>query len=465
MELIPGAMLTDNLRLERELGHGAMGAVWIATNVALGSRVAVKVMKAHGSEEYLRRFQREARGLAQIDSPHVVRIFDLGVKDHEPFIVMELLEGEDLRERIERTGPLPLPEVSLVTRHLCRALAAAHERNIVHRDIKPANLFLTSAAGETFVKVLDFGVAKFLGPDLGMTSTGAFMGTPYYASPEQLVDPKKIDHRSDLWSVAVVAYAALTGQLPFVAETIGALSIAIHKGEYEPPCAVRPELPPAVDGWMRRALSLDPDHRFPDAMALSSALDEALAGRQVVDAALPQTVAMPQQVSVQAMPGATVPGAPLAQSTLSPTSAPAETQTSMAPTQRMRRRSPWPMVLGIFGALAVVAGGGYLVLGSSLDGAKTGATGPANTSAPEPAPSDEPSTTPTGERMAPAPEPPAPTASPEPSETAPPEQSSTPAAQPPTWRPPPSPPPQPPPPPSPPPQPTSNNPFPKGSRH
>ncbi|MCA9625562.1 MAG: serine/threonine protein kinase, partial [Myxococcales bacterium] len=201
MALQPGAMLTPTLRLDRELGHGAMGEVWIATNLALGSQVAVKVLRDSGMSggESQARFQQEARGLAQLDSPHVVRIYDFGVTaDDEPFIVMELLKGRDLRSHIEAVGALPLAATESIVVQVCRALSAAHARRIVHRDIKPANIFLTDAAGSVFVKVLDFGVAKFLGADLGMTTTGAIVGTPYYASPEQLLAPKDLDHRTDL---------------------------------------------------------------------------------------------------------------------------------------------------------------------------------------------------------------------------------------------------------------------------
>jgi serine/threonine-protein kinase len=147
---------------------------------------------------------------------------------------------------------------------------------------------------DTFVKVLDFGVAKFMGPELGMTTTGALMGTPYYASPEQLIDPKSIDHRADLWSVAVVTYACLTAKLPFTAETLGALTIKIHKSSFERPSRLRAELPAAVDIWMNRALSTDRARRFATALELAESLTEALKGpRAAPGRALPQaTVVM-----------------------------------------------------------------------------------------------------------------------------------------------------------------------------
>ncbi|MEM9695996.1 MAG: serine/threonine-protein kinase, partial [Myxococcota bacterium] len=275
MSLSAGTLLTPTLRLEYEIGKGAMGEVWAAENLALGSRVAVKLMHGAESEESLRRFEAEAKGVARINSPHVVQVFDFGRFEQEPYIVMELLEGVDLRAHIEEAGPMELHEIDLVIRQTCNALSVAHEAGIIHRDIKPANLFLARSGSDLFVKVLDFGIAKFSGINLGMTSTGVMMGTPYYASPEQLVNPKSIDHRSDLWSVAVVTYACLTGKLPFIADTLGGLSIAIHKGDFTPPSSHR-KLAPAIDAWMRRGLAREATDRFSTAHELASSLHQAL---------------------------------------------------------------------------------------------------------------------------------------------------------------------------------------------
>jgi eukaryotic-like serine/threonine-protein kinase len=178
-----GSLITDNIRLERELGHGAMGTVWVADQLSLGSQVAVKIMKPVGpvEAEARARFAQEARGVAGIDSPHVVRILDYGVSgEGSPFIVMELLRGSDLGKYIDDNGPLDLATTVDVVSQLCRALEAAHAREIVHRDIKPANVFLTDSGGKPFVKLLDFGVAKRLNDvAMSMTATGALMGTPY----------------------------------------------------------------------------------------------------------------------------------------------------------------------------------------------------------------------------------------------------------------------------------------------
>ncbi len=277
MTLAAGAMLTENLVLESLLGRGGMGEVWRAKNLALQNMVAVKVLHAGGGRDnaYLRqRFEQEARGVAQLDHPHIVKVFDYGLSpDGEPFIVMELLRGEDLGARIERLGPLGLAETAKVLGQACKALARAHELGVVHRDIKPANLFLEDHDGEPFVKVLDFGVAKFTHDGaMEMTATGAVMGTPSYMSPEQLLDPKRIDHRSDLWGIAAVAYAALTATVPFQGETIAALGLAVYKGVFAPPTQRLPTLPPAVDAWMAKGLAVDPGERFQSARELGESL-------------------------------------------------------------------------------------------------------------------------------------------------------------------------------------------------
>ncbi|WP_437629536.1 protein kinase domain-containing protein [Sorangium sp. So ce854] len=281
----PGQQVTSTLRLSRQLGKGAMGSVWVADHLTLGTQVAVKFMSPAYAEQggFVERFRREAMAAAQIKSPHVAQVFDHGVThDGAPFIVMELLEGEDLKRRIQRLGVLSPVEVATIVAQTARALGRAHQLGIVHRDIKPDNIFLLDVEGELFVKVLDFGVAKRVhgAPqgDLGMTSTGHVLGTPLYMSPEQILSAKNVDFHADLWGLAVVAYHALTGHLPFTGETLGALSVALHAGIFTPPSAVRPELSPAIDAWMRKALALDPAARFGSARQMAEALEHAVLG-------------------------------------------------------------------------------------------------------------------------------------------------------------------------------------------
>ncbi|WP_438013575.1 serine/threonine-protein kinase [Sorangium sp. So ce315] len=281
----PGQQVTSTLRLARLLGKGAMGSVWAADHLTLGTQVAVKFMSPAYAEQggFVERFRLEAMAAAQIKSPHVAQVFDHGVThDGAPYIVMELLEGEDLKRRIQRLGVLSPVEVATIVAQTARALGRAHQLGIVHRDIKPDNLFLLDVEGELFVKVLDFGVAKRVHDapqgDLGMTSTGHVLGTPLYMSPEQILSAKNVDFHADLWGLAVVAYHALTGRVPFTGETLGALSVALHTGIFTPPSAVRPELSPAIDAWMRKALALDPAARFGSARRMAEALEHAVLG-------------------------------------------------------------------------------------------------------------------------------------------------------------------------------------------
>jgi serine/threonine-protein kinase len=279
MTLEAGRTIEQKIRLVRVLGKGGMGSVWVADHLGLRTQVAVKFMSAEIADnaEARGRFVREATAAAQIKSPHVVQVFDHGVtEDGFPFIVMELLEGEDLGKRIERLGALSPRDAVEIVAQTCKALGRAHAQGIVHRDIKPENVFLVDTDDDDlFVKVLDFGIAKRFGDGgMNMTSTGAMVGTPYYMSPEQIMSARDVDPRSDLWSVAVVTYHALTGALPFVAETVGALCVKINSALFEPPSRSRPELA-ALDAWFARALAREPAHRFASAKELAEALRQA----------------------------------------------------------------------------------------------------------------------------------------------------------------------------------------------
>ena len=281
MGLEPDRVIAGKIRLERLLGQGGMGSVWVAEHLGLKTQVAVKFMSGEitAHPEARARFVREATAAAQIKSPHVVQVFDHGVTDDGlPYIVMELLEGEDLSKRIERAGALDPHDVAAIVSQISKALSRAHSQGIIHRDIKPENVFLVDTDDdELFVKVLDFGIAK-QSSDAGMnmTSTGAMVGTPYYMSPEQIMSAKGVDLRSDLWSLAVVAYHALTARLPFVGETVGALCVTINTGVFQSPSRIRPELGPDVDAWFSRALAREPEARFGSAKELASTLQQAL---------------------------------------------------------------------------------------------------------------------------------------------------------------------------------------------
>jgi len=252
-----------------------MGSVWVAEHQSLRMSVAVKFMAERLTEdrEYVERFAREAMASAQIKSPHVVQVFDHGFADGIPYIVMELLEGEDLRTRLARTGPISLREAAQIIVQLARALSKAHAAGIVHRDIKPDNIFLVDHDGELFIKVLDFGVAKHAAQDteFGMTGTGAMVGTPHYMSPEQILSARRVDHRADLWSAGVVMYRALTASVPFQGETLGAVCVAIERATFVPVSQRRPDISPMVDTWFARALARDPADRFQSAKEMAEA--------------------------------------------------------------------------------------------------------------------------------------------------------------------------------------------------
>ncbi|MBK8251451.1 MAG: protein kinase [Polyangiaceae bacterium] len=275
----PGEHISPNLRLVRQLGQGGMGSVWAAHHETLGTDVAVKIMtRAYTADTQLtERFRREAAAVLKLKSPHVAQVFDHGVTaDGTPFIVMELLEGEDLGKRIERMGPMPLALAVEIATQVSRALSRAHSQGVIHRDIKAENVFLTDHDGDLLVKVLDFGIAKVdSGPELSMTATQGTFGTPLYMSPEQLLSAKKVDHRTDLWALAVLVYFMLTGDYPFVGDTIGAISVAVHTGQFAPARSYRADLPIAVDAWFSRMFQKDPNARYANAKEMIEALRTA----------------------------------------------------------------------------------------------------------------------------------------------------------------------------------------------
>jgi serine/threonine-protein kinase len=269
-------LVGTSVRLVRPIAAGGMGSIWLAEHLTLLTPVAVKFLSIERGDDpgSHARFQREATAAAQLRSPHVVQILDHGVtEDGTPYIVMELLEGEDLSQRLQRVRTLSLPATASIVVQACRALSRAHAQGVVHRDIKPNNLFLLDQDGETFVKLLDFGIAKTLrATDLAVTSTGQFLGTPLYMSPEQLVSTKDVDFRSDLWSLGVVAYHCLVGRVPFHGETFGRLCIEINRGEFTPVSQSQSGFGPGVDGWFEKALAVDPAQRFASAKAMADAL-------------------------------------------------------------------------------------------------------------------------------------------------------------------------------------------------
>ncbi|HYO67631.1 MAG TPA: protein kinase [Archangium sp.] len=260
--------------LERRFAGGGMGAIWVALDAQLQRRVALKLMAPEriASSSARHQFEQEAKAVAQLRNPHVVQIHDYGVDGDTPFIVMELLEGEDLETFLERQGRLAPVVVSSLLNQIARALASAHACGVIHRDLKPANLFLARVDSAEVVKVLDFGLARLdAGGAAASEQPGRVMGTPRYMSPEQMRGEAWVDHRTDVWSLGVVAYRALTGRFPFSADALGELGRGGPLPFAEPPSTLVPELGQGVDAFFARALDADPTRRFQSARELAAA--------------------------------------------------------------------------------------------------------------------------------------------------------------------------------------------------
>ncbi len=286
MTLVAGAQVTDNIRLVRLLGRGGMGSVWVARHTTLDVDVAVKFIAPEllngGDPIVVTRFRREAQLAAKLDSPHVVRTLDHGVTDDgTPYIVMELLRGESLADRMARDGRVGARDAARIISEIATGLAVAHAAEIVHRDIKPHNIFLSTGPNRPMIaKVLDFGVAKATTNETQplATSSGVLIGTPQYMSPEQLMRAGAVDSTADLWALSVTAYEMLVGTLPFRGETLAATLVAITRADLQPPSSVDTSLPTALDTWFRRALAIDPDRRFATASELAEAFEAAVLG-------------------------------------------------------------------------------------------------------------------------------------------------------------------------------------------
>ncbi|MGD0528537.1 MAG: serine/threonine-protein kinase, partial [Polyangiaceae bacterium] len=277
----PKGLVAGKYEVLRLIGRGGMGSVWEGRHVTLGTRVAIKFIDSEYAEskEARSRFDTEARAAAALQSKHAIQIHDHGVtEDERPYMVMELLTGEPLDDRIERQRRITLEETARILGQVCRALQRAHEAGIIHRDLKPENIFLVRSLDDDdeIAKVLDFGIAKIKQvPGEGLTSstkTGAVLGTPYYMAPEQARGLRSIDYRADLWSLGVIAYKCVTGVLPFEGESVGDLLVKICTAPAPIPSLTVPGLPPAFDAWFARTMEREPGARFGSAAELAEAL-------------------------------------------------------------------------------------------------------------------------------------------------------------------------------------------------
>jgi serine/threonine-protein kinase len=307
-KLIEGRVIAGRFRLDRELGRGGMGTVWEARHLSLETQVAIKFLKSELSqrEDIRQRFAREATSAARIRSPHVVGVLDSGfTEDDFAFIVMELLHGEDLGRRLARVGVFTLEETRRLVSQVARGLSKAHAVGIVHRDLKPENLFVVDD-DEASVKILDFGIAKAFGPEAAThkTDTGQLLGTPTYMSPEQALG-RAVDSRSDLYSLAVVAYRCLAGRTPFDHAAPGEMIVAVSIHVPPPPSTFNPRLSPATDAWFAQMLAKEPDQRCCQTAAqLGEAFEQLCADAAEADALHPAH--RRAGGSARSLPGATL---------------------------------------------------------------------------------------------------------------------------------------------------------------
>jgi eukaryotic-like serine/threonine-protein kinase len=316
-------VLAERYQLDRSLGNGGMGEVFEATDLTLHRNVAVKLLSPSlvQDEPARARFLREARALAQVNSPHVVAVYDAGEDDERPYLVMELVEGTTLEHELERAGRLEPPRAVAIATDIASGLASAHEQGIVHRDVKPSNVFLTPLDA---AKIGDFGIARLERPDATLTLTGQTFGSPPYVAPEQATGGK-VDARADLYSLGCVLFQMLVGRRPFSGDD--AVSLVYQHVHTTPPRvdSLHPEVPVALGDLVAGLMAKDPDDRPDSAEEVRRALE-----------------------SVPTEPVGTATG----------TATKPVTATAVLPrrAQADRRRKPWwPLVAGIAGVVVLLA--------------------------------------------------------------------------------------------------------------
>jgi serine/threonine-protein kinase len=279
LPILEGEVIAEKYRVERLLGEGAMGRVFQARHLLLGHSVALKLLRASVDNDDLRtRFVREAKATMALRSDHIVRVFDLGVlPSNTPYMVLEYLEGTDLRSVLETRGALPVEEAVDYVLQVCEALSEAHLNGIVHRDLKPQNLFLTRRAnGTPCLKLLDFGVSKFDAKPDGndeLTHSQVLLGSPVYMSPEQIRDSRKVDARADVWSLGVVLYMLLGGGRPFEGEGLAGTCAAIMVDPPRPLSSRCPGVPLALEAVVFACLEKSRERRTQDVAEVAKRLE------------------------------------------------------------------------------------------------------------------------------------------------------------------------------------------------
>lgn len=330
-----------NYVLLQKLGEGGMGAVFKARQVTMARDVALKILPAHlaTNDLFVERFYREARSSARLDHPNVVRGYDVGQANGLHYFAMEFVDGQSVQDYLKAHGKLDPGDALKIIYDVAQALVHAGELNMVHRDIKPDNIMITKKG---VIKLADLGLAKQLDDENQMTQTGSGFGTPYYMPPEQAVNAKYVDARSDIYALGATLYHLLTGKVPFAGETAMEVLIAKNDGKYPPATAVNPAIPPKVNLLIDKMMAKDPAHRYQSAAALVADLEKfGLHHEQVswLNGAAPKPAAPAAKTAAKApakatAKAATVPGSknPTQRKVAGATKA--ETQKKMATTDK-----------------------------------------------------------------------------------------------------------------------------------
>jgi eukaryotic-like serine/threonine-protein kinase len=340
-------VLDDRYDVVRPLGSGGMGEVYLARDRVLGRDVALKVLRKQyaGDEEFAERFKREAMSVASLSHPNIVQVYDRGeTEEGASYIAMEYVPGGTLKERISREGPLEAAHAAGLGAQVAEALGAAHDRDMVHRDIKPQNVLLTARGG---AKVADFGIARS-GSSATISRTGSVMGTAGYMSPEQALG-KPATPKSDLYSLGVVLYEALTGELPYTADNPIAVSMKHVNEPLRPPIELNPRIPKGMNALVTKLLAKDPEDRYADADELADDLWRVNRGLEPVTPGVGRKQGPGTQRAALTSPNVT-------SEMRKPRPAPAP--------YRRRRRVPWLLIalaailftLGVLGSVQAVLG-------------------------------------------------------------------------------------------------------------
>jgi serine/threonine-protein kinase len=301
--LAPGDIIARKYRLIRLLGEGGTATVWVAENTVLDTQVAIKILRPAlaSNPRIVARVRREAKATAAISHKNVVQVFDYGVTSFgAPFIVMELLKGETLAQRVKAAGHLRVVEAVRIIARASKGITVAHAKGIIHRDLKPENIFLSiEANGAERPKVLDFGVSfivrsgEFQSDTTGLTQAGALLGTPAYMAPEAIMGDKPADGRGDVWSLGVILFELITGKLPFIGTTPFLMMRAVLENPVPSLCELAPGADEALQRVIEKALAKDPSARYPGVREFFDGLNTWLA-RQETAVSVPRISYLPQ---------------------------------------------------------------------------------------------------------------------------------------------------------------------------